>query len=205
MVEAAAPTPVAGLPLLSAFVPRFVAAGAQHTVVASEDGCVLVTGSNRHGQLGHHLPPALRAFDFLEGFRMAQPVVDVRCGWSHSLLWLANGELWAWGRSDYGQLGQGAQIPATAAAEPVRVPCPGPVVAFAVGSEHALALVALDGGRENRVLGWGWNEHGNVGAPPELAHVREPTPVPVPASVVDVQRVACGGGHSLLVGTAVAP
>jgi protein ATS1 len=69
----------------------------------------------------------------------------VCASWGNVFVLQDNGRLLAWGRDDHGQL-------------PVReMP---DVAMVAAGSEHCLALTL-----DEKVLAWGWGEHGNCGEP----------------------------------------
>lgn len=89
-----------------------VCCGWRHTVILDDRGRVwTLGGSNKHGQLGRAAvegsPSVPQLVSSLEGRR----VVDVACGWSHSLALVEDGqgrrEVWGWGRNDRGQLALG--------------------------------------------------------------------------------------------------
>lgn len=68
---------------------------------------------------------------------------DIGASWGSIYVLLQDGTVLSWGRNDHGQLG------------PSQVP---PLSSIAVGSEHALG-VTLD----QKLIAWGWGEHGNCG------------------------------------------
>ena len=68
---------------------------------------------------------------------------DIAVGWGSICVLLEDHTVLSWGRNDHGQVAP-ADLP--------------PIWKFAAGSEHALA-VTLD----QRLLAWGWGEHGNCG------------------------------------------
>ena len=68
---------------------------------------------------------------------------DIGANWSGVFVLLEDGRLTSWGRNDHGQMC------------PPNLP---PIKKIAIGSEHALAIDIND-----RVLAWGWGEHGNCG------------------------------------------
>ena len=72
--------------------------------------------------------------------------VDIQASWNGVYILKNTSEIAAWGRSDKGQL------------PPKRLTG---VKMMAVGSEHVIA-VAEDDGRE-KLVAWGWGEHGNCG------------------------------------------
>ncbi|CAI5929995.1 unnamed protein product [Closterium sp. NIES-65] len=93
-------TAVRGVPL------RMVAAGAEHTAAAAEDGRLYGWGWGRYGNLGlgdrldRKLPEQVTA---IESERIAQ----VACGWRHTIAVNGEGRLLTFGWSKYGQLGHG--------------------------------------------------------------------------------------------------
>ena len=115
---------------------RAVAAGAAHTLVLLRDGKLKSTGPDQHGELGDG--PQQRSGS----------VVDVRSGtlafWAigagafHSLaVERGGGAVWAWGRNDRGQLGDGTTQDRHL---PVLAQGPLGVLMVAGGSQHSVAL-----------------------------------------------------------------
>ena len=84
-------------------------------------------------------------------------VISIAAGYCHSLALLENGEVYAWGRNDDGQLGNGENqdskypTPVNAISEKV--------VRIAAGYQQSLALL-----ENGKVYGWGWNGRGQLGA-----------------------------------------
>ncbi len=87
-----------------------VAAGAYHSLALLGDGRVYAWGFNESGQLGlgHERDSAVPA-------RVAAPlparIVSIGAGLNHSLAMDAAGTVWAWGRNDARQLGDGTVLP----------------------------------------------------------------------------------------------
>jgi alpha-tubulin suppressor-like RCC1 family protein len=110
-------------------------------------------------------------------------------GFYHSLVLRDDGTVWAWGRNDSGQLGDGTTADKTT---PVRVkvkdydgtlvPLSG-VAALAGGSLHSLAL-DMDG----TVWAWGSNQNGQLGARTSIDF--SPTPVRVKWDLLNSRRHA---------------
>jgi alpha-tubulin suppressor-like RCC1 family protein len=145
-------------------------------------------------------------------------VISLAAGWSHMLALCAGGEsarpvLFAWGRGDLGQLGDGVQwgrstTDGVGAADPGvgsrpqrrGRPEPRPVD---FPHDHALVasgtlptLVSISAGAESCcaalscgcVYGWGWDEHGNLGRGEPVAECR-----PLPARMLGL--VCDGNGE----------
>jgi len=81
-----------------------VASGNAHTVVLLRDGRLFGFGLNGYGELGIDGAPAVTSPKELTwGARLGAS--QVVTGWQHNLVLTRGGEVYAWGRGDYGQLG----------------------------------------------------------------------------------------------------
>jgi hypothetical protein len=90
---------------------RNIATGSEHTLFLTETGQVFACGKNQYGQLGSSeswltptpvTTPVRVEFD--------APIVSIAAGRHHSLALDLYGNVWAWGRNNYLQLGLGADI-----------------------------------------------------------------------------------------------
>jgi alpha-tubulin suppressor-like RCC1 family protein len=121
-----------------------IAAGAIHSLGIDSSGSLWAWGANGNGQLGigtmiDSFAPA--RVHFPDG---TLRIVTVAAGGAHSLAVDANGNLWAWGFNQRGQLGNGTVIDSHV---PARVIYPDgsthPIVSIAAGTRHSLALESL--------------------------------------------------------------
>jgi len=143
-----------------------IAAGQYHSLAVTSTGLVYAWGDNLYGQLGNGtvvnssvpvripLPGGARA-------------TAVGAGDSHSLVVTSTGRIFAWGRNDFGQLGDGTT---TQSDSPVAVHLPPGVVASEVvaggvsptaahpESDYSVALTAT-----GAIYAWGGNSHGQLG------------------------------------------
>lgn len=112
-----------------------VACGREFTVVVSNaSGEYVVLGSDKWGIVSGAPSPPING--------------RVSASWHGVYIHnAADSSLLAWGRNDRGQLPPSSLLP------------PKKVVQFAAGSEHAVALLS-----GQRVVSFGWGEHGNCGA-----------------------------------------
>ncbi|WP_164012219.1 MopE-related protein [Pyxidicoccus trucidator] len=152
----ASPGLVAGLSVI-----RSVSAGRNHVLALGTDGRIWGWGQNTYGQVGTGntsspvVSPTLMA--------SAPLAKAIAAGGGHSLLIADDGpdsRLWAWGRNDYGQVGNGV-----ASAAPVLQPAwvsnnVFVVTDIAAGESFSLLIMADVG----FVKAWGRNAEGQLGA-----------------------------------------
>jgi protein ATS1 len=137
-----------------------IALGNQHTVFRHFDGSVTALGSNRRGQLG--------------SISSLRDITAVQCTWNGTLAVTSDSctsLLSSGGMNEAGQLDDHSGEPSFA---PVDLHLDGKLLGVvACGSEHTLVIsYSVDGYAE--VLGWGWNEHGNLGTG-DTSNIRAPT------------------------------
>ncbi|KUF83743.1 E3 ubiquitin-protein ligase HERC4 [Phytophthora nicotianae] len=99
-----------------------------------------------------------------------------------------SGEVVGWGKAFYGER------PDEHKNVPVKLNVPERCKTVGCGSNHVLALTD-----SSRVIAWGWNRSGQVGAAAIEDVVRVPTFVKFPIEDVEIVEVAAGGMHSLAV------
>jgi alpha-tubulin suppressor-like RCC1 family protein len=113
----------------------------------------------------------------------------IAAGFWHALALKSNGEVWAWGRNNEGQLGDGTIVDRIS---PVQVSGLTAITAIAAGIDHGLAL---DGNGD--IWAWGDNSEGQLGDGTTTDRL---TPVMVSGlSGVTIAAIGCGGSHSLAV------
>ncbi len=142
-------------------------AGWMHFVALKYDGTVWTWGLNSLGQLGdgtnrdrHSAVQVITAKgdDYLSG------VVAVAAGDYHTMALRYDGTVWAWGRNEFGQLGNGAGGWGRFCNRAIQTGLHsdsaflGNIIAISAGHEHSVA-VALDGS----VWTWGDNYFGQLG------------------------------------------
>lgn len=140
-----------------------MAAGAGHTAVAmaavgAASGPVAVWGDNTWGQIGDGTlvtpkpaPVALKT----STLPATTAWKSIAAGEAHSLAIRSTGTLWAWGRNDNGQLGDG--ITSIGRSVPIQIGSAADWTAVAAGDAHSLAL----GGTS--LFAWGRNAEGQLG------------------------------------------
>ena len=88
-----------------------VSAGGYHSLAVKSDGSLWAWGWNYYGQLGNSGFPFSEYSPVRIGFD--NDWVMVSAGVYHSLAVKSDGSLWAWGRNNWGQLGNGTTIQST--------------------------------------------------------------------------------------------
>ena len=131
---------------------KAVAAGGYHGMILTREGSVWGTGWNVYGQLGDD-SSSYRA-RFCVVISSGVKVVAVAAGELHSVLLKQDGSVWAAGRNQYGQLGDGSD---TDRKSFVKVMSRG-AKAVAAGGYHSMVLK-----EDGSVWATGWNEFGQLG------------------------------------------
>uniref|UniRef100_A0A8C6KQE4 HECT and RLD domain containing E3 ubiquitin protein ligase 3 n=1 Tax=Nothobranchius furzeri TaxID=105023 RepID=A0A8C6KQE4_NOTFU len=114
-----------------------VACGGQHTLFLLHDGSVYTCGFNGCRQLGHNKDGS---FPELVGALDTQKITMVSCGWAHSMAVNEQGQVFAWGAGDRGQLGLGTAENAVRIPRLVKRLCDHSISQVMCGNQHCIAL-----------------------------------------------------------------
>ena len=153
------PTRVAGLPP-SVGPVRQVAAGAIHTGIVTDAGDLFMCGYGSDGQLGlgdsnHRATPTLVGREAFNG----EAVLMVSCGMHHTTVVTESGNVYTFGKGEYGQLGHWYEKTKLV---PHQVPPAGfngeRIVMAAAGMYHTVAL-----SEAGHVFTWGHCGYGQLG------------------------------------------
>ena len=163
-----------------------IAGGGGFSLALKNDSTVWAWGNNWYGQLGNgtntnpgNIPVQV---SFLTG------IIAIAGGVEHSLALKNEGTVWAWGKNNYGQLGNGTATYCITA--PVQVSSLNGIIAIAAGDYHSLALK-----NDNIVWAWGNNNQGQLG---NGTNTESWVPVQV-NSLTGITAIAGGVYHSLAV------
>jgi len=144
-----------------------ITGGFQHALALTTVGRLLGLGSNNKGQLN---------LSNLASSETGKPL-SIGSTWNSSfILDESRRSFVACGSNNHGQLGG---VVDSQSLVTVSLPERFVVDLWVCGSEHVLVL-ARNAGHEQKLLGWGWNEHGNMG----LGHTEDvgtPTSIPTPS------------------------
>ncbi len=140
-----------------------LSAGGGHSLVVHADGTASVWGFNDRGQLGDGTTVDRAAPQPVAGLSGITQLVG---GYHHTVALLADGTVSAWGLNDGGQLGDGTTVDRATPAPVQGIKGAKAVAANGGGTDaapghggHALALL-----EDGSVLGWGWNNYGQLAA-----------------------------------------
>ena len=199
-------------PLVGVRVTRVACGSAgAHCLALGADGRVWSWGRGERGQLGRGpLRPACSTPQVVAGELKGKRVVHISAGRHHSVAVVAEGDAFAWGSNECGQLGTGQVrkgapvkgLPCDCRAEPVRSQVSGCKTA-ACGGEFTLWLCGGDvlsaGSPEYGQLGHGTN-HMTIVTGRKEVFTPQPTPRVVQALMgPTVCKIAAGTNHSLAV------
>uniref|UniRef100_A0A9J7XQN9 RCC1 and BTB domain containing protein 2 n=1 Tax=Cyprinus carpio carpio TaxID=630221 RepID=A0A9J7XQN9_CYPCA len=132
-----------------------------HVVIATADGEVYAWGHNGYSQLGngttnHGLTPALVSTNLI-----SKRVKEVACGSHHTIALTTEGEVYAWGYNNSGQVGSGSTANQPT---PRRVSsCLQNKVVVNIACGQLCSMAVLDNGEVRFIYSWGANSYGQLG------------------------------------------
>ncbi|XP_054845554.1 probable E3 ubiquitin-protein ligase HERC3 isoform X1 [Eublepharis macularius] len=135
-----------------------VACGESHSVALSDQGQLFSWGAGSDGQLGQTAAEDSVAVPRLIKKLNQETILQVSCGNWHCLALAADGQFFAWGQNNHGQLGLGKEFPSQSSPQRVKSLDGVPLAQVAAGGAHSFAL-SLSGA----VFGWGKNSSGQLG------------------------------------------
>ncbi|XP_063583445.1 probable E3 ubiquitin-protein ligase HERC4 isoform X5 [Pongo abelii] len=135
-----------------------VSCGEAHTLALNDKGQVYAWGLDSDGQLGLvgseeciRVPRNIKSLSDIQ-------IVQVACGYYHSLALSKASEVFCWGQNKYGQLGLGTDCKKQTSPQLLKSLLGIPFVQVAAGGAHSFVLT-LSGA----IFGWGRNKFGQLG------------------------------------------
>ncbi|XP_004701437.1 probable E3 ubiquitin-protein ligase HERC4 [Echinops telfairi] len=135
-----------------------VSCGEAHTLALNDKGQVYAWGLDSDGQLGllgsedcTRVPRNIKSLSDIQ-------IVQVACGYYHSLALSKASEVFSWGQNKYGQLGLGLDCKKQASPQLIKSLLGIPFMQVAAGGAHSFVLT-LSGA----IFGWGRNKFGQLG------------------------------------------
>ncbi|XP_043393974.1 X-linked retinitis pigmentosa GTPase regulator isoform X2 [Chelonia mydas] len=167
---------------------KLAACGRNHTLVYTERGHVYAAGGNSEGQLGLGDTEERSTFHLISFFTNQYKIKQLAAGSYTSAALTEDGQLFVWGDNSEGQIGLAGEA---SVCVPCQVDVGKPVSWVSCGYYHS-ALVTRDG----ELYTFGEPENGKLGLLPEQLKNNR-VPQLVPGILERVNKVACGGGHTV--------
>ncbi|KAK9819733.1 hypothetical protein WJX72_001724 [[Myrmecia] bisecta] len=170
-----------------------IACGAFHNLALNRDGQVFAWGINDFGQLGNGTTFYETSPTAVVGLK-GESITDIAAGGWHSLALTVSGEVYVWGRGEYGRLGLGDKSGSSRLrASKVRAMEGHKVVQASCGGTHTCVLTA-----EARLFTWGRGSFGRLGTNSQK-DCYSPVEVLLPGGPERwrVISISCGGRHTL--------
>jgi len=171
-----------------------IAAGGLHSLALKNDGTVWAWGENDDGQLGEGTNNDAKSPVQVKAFTLVRAVA-IAAGDKHSLAVDGNGEVWAWGKNEFGQLGDNTIVSHSTPAKVLQL---NTVTHIAAGATHSLARKS-----DGSVWAWGDPRHlqlgGGGGPSPSMTpiQVQDGLPTTPPFFLNNIVSLAAGGDHNL--------
>ena len=155
--------------------------GYSYYATLQDNGELWMSGLNSFGQVGNGIIGG--AVNDLEPVLEDLPrVEDVSLGYGMSAAITENGDLYTWGKNNYGQVGNGTT---ENQASPVKIMSD--VIKVSIGDGHCAAVT-----QDGKLYTWGRNNYGQLGI---FSNEDQTTPVRV-EDWADVTDVGAGGNHT---------
>ncbi|XP_044515140.1 probable E3 ubiquitin-protein ligase HERC4 isoform X3 [Gracilinanus agilis] len=135
-----------------------VSCGEAHTLALNDKGQVYAWGLDTDGQLG--LPGTEEYIKVPRNIKSLTDIqiVQIACGYYHSLALSKGSEVFSWGQNKHGQLGLGFELRSQSAPQLIKSLLGIPFMQVAAGGAHSFVLT-LSGA----IFGWGRNKFGQLG------------------------------------------
>ncbi|RIA94469.1 regulator of chromosome condensation 1/beta-lactamase-inhibitor protein II [Glomus cerebriforme] len=176
-------------------------AGAYHNFAIDNNGKVWVFGFNNMGQCGLGaskqiiIPPERHSFFN----KIGQRVEEFAAGEHHTLARMQDGQVFSFGRTDYGQLGLGDNVLPSGneskgrVVTPTIIPSLTSIKSVGTGDHFSMAVDTV-----NKIYAWGFGEYFVLGTRKE-DDVTSPFRIPDLNELEgkDIVRISCGASHAL--------
>jgi hypothetical protein len=151
-------------------------------LICGEDHYIARTNDNKFYFIGNN---KLEVNEVLSDLN----IIDVKCGYSHTLLLTSSGEVYAWGENSKGQIGNGCNAEQLT---PIKVNGFNDkrIIMTSCGGSHSMALT-----ESGRVYSWGYNYWGQLGIGNTI---NSNTTKLIDLNAIIIERISCGLCHSLL-------
>ncbi|XP_063282088.1 RCC1 and BTB domain-containing protein 2 isoform X2 [Pelobates fuscus] len=161
-----------------------------HVVAVTSEGDIFSWGHNAYSQLGNGSTNQALTPSQVSTNLISKKVVSVACGSHHSMVATSDGEVYAWGYNNSGQVGSGST-----ANQPIPrkvTSCLQNKIVTGIACGQMSSMAVVDNGE---VYAWGYNGNGQLGLG---SSGNQPTPCRIAAlQGIRVEQVVCGYAHTL--------
>ncbi|XP_054155256.1 RCC1 and BTB domain-containing protein 1-like [Oppia nitens] len=164
-----------------------------YVIAFTANGDIYSWGYNNNGELGIGTTVNSNRPNLIDGL-VGKRIVDISCGYDHSLALTATGDVYSWGDNSYGQLGNGNNFDIQSVPHKVKGFDSQEVIQISCGYYHSMAIT-----KAGHVYGWGYNSEGELGLGNDISQTI-PTKINIMNGVI-INKVVCGQYHSLLLST----
>ena len=169
-----------------------ISAGSSHTCAILNTGEVSCWGYGSEGRLGHGSTSSMNIPTDTASFGVPNPAIAISAGYAHTCVILDGGDVFCWGKNNYGQLGDGTtsnrDTPTITASLGTKA------VAIAAGYDHTCAI--LDNGE---VSCWGRNQNGQLGDGNEGIDSTSPISTDTLGTNRDAIAISAGLDHTCVI------
>ncbi|KAK9503277.1 hypothetical protein O3M35_011880 [Rhynocoris fuscipes] len=166
-----------------------LSAGSCHSAALTISGQVFVWGSNKEGQLGINTDQSSASINIPKLLDLDTRIIQIACGYYHTLLLTEEGRILSFGEGDFGKLGVGDEIRRSV---PTFIKSFDLLKFISAGGNHSAAITL-----KGKLLVWGSNSRGQLG-------LNQPTYIVHPSLCTcledsAVSYVSCGENHTAVV------
>ncbi|MFA6867165.1 MAG: hypothetical protein WCR54_06570, partial [Clostridia bacterium] len=170
-----------------------IACGTSHSMAITMDGDIYAWGDNSYGQLGDSNIASLSTYIPQKINLIGKKFSKISCGNYHSLALSDSGEVYAWGKNDLGQIGNGSTE--NGILENVSTPFQIDIInvdfnLITCGSSNSFAVSA-----NGDLYAWGKNDIGQSG---DCTLSNNLTPKQITA-VVEISYIAAGANYTVVI------
>jgi len=175
---------------------KAVAASADCSAFVTDKGQLFMCGGGARGKLG--LKHTNNARSPLQVHALsAESVTTVSLGVNHTLCLTISGKVYAWGDATWGNTGMVSEADCLEPTE-IKNLSNKDITSVVAGHYHSFAITM-----EGQLFAWGKNSNGQLGL--GYPNQCEPSPKKVEFNMGQVQSVAGGGNHSVIIASVSAP
>lgn len=181
-----------------------ISCGDSHTLLLTQSGDILATGSNEYGQVGiiqssqdedeeeFYNTAAITNFQFIHRSCFGNSSIEfICCGWYHNIAVSSLGQAYGWGRNEHGELGLGTLIGVVNSPQILDFFSNTRIIKASCGDTHTLFLTS-----NGDVYSCGSSENGKLGVGPVQGKLYCHTPIKI-KQLKDVTDIASSEGHNL--------